>query len=181
MKYIIPLPALAPTTLVSLRKIFQSTTQIKNFHMPDRIKITNHFIDNHDDFKFIVENIIKPVGIDPNDIKDTWSEIDPEYNNKYGINFNVCAAGDFIGPHCDKTPAKLNILISEKVTTSIKFTGYENSETWDWRTPALIDVSKKHFVDPLPLNATCPRITMQIFINKSFDYYKDIINTSPDW
>lgn len=180
MKYVFPLPAISEKNIIRLREIFYSTTRFHEFEYPNTIKITNHFIDNEDDFNFIINNIIIPAGISIEDVQDTWGEVDPDYINKRGINFNVCKVGDFIGPHKDKNPTKLNIMISKNISTSIKFTGESDDESYNWKTPALVDVSRMHYVDPLE-EGTAPRITLQIFLTKSFEYYKETINKNPTW
>jgi hypothetical protein len=180
MKYVFPLPAISNNTLIRLREIFQATTRTHQFEYENKIKITNHFIDNEDDFKFIIDNIIIPTGISIEEVQDTWGENDINYINNRGINFNVCKVGDFIGPHKDKNPTKLNIMISEKLSTSINFAGESKEESYNWETPALVDVSKVHYVDPLP-EGSLPRVTLQIFLTNSFDYYKKIVNTTPNW
>jgi len=179
MKHVFPLPAISEKNMNRLREIFYSTAQSLQFKS-NTIKITNHFIDSDNDFNFIIDNIVKPTGININEVQDTWGEVDSNYVNKRGINFNVCRVGDFIGPHKDKNPTKLNIMISENISTSIKFTDESDNESYDWKTPALVDVSRSHYVDPLE-EGTPPRITLQIFLTKSFDYYKETINKKPNW
>ena len=180
MKYVFPLPSISKHNMARLREIFNSTSRTLQFKYENRIQITNHFIDDDNDFKFIIDNIIIPTGIPIADVQDIWGENDPNYINNRGINFNVCKVGDFIGPHKDKNPTKLNIMISEKLSTSINFLGETEEESYNWETPALVDVSKSHYVNPLPEGSE-PRVTLQIFLINSFEYYKKIINTNPQW
>ena len=88
--------------------------------------------------------------------------------------------GDFLKPHRDYNPTKLNILISGKTMYRIHYLGEDQSESYDWEYPALCDVSKKHYVDDMAHGAP-ERVMLQVFIKKSFDYYKNIINLNPNW
>ena len=179
MKYIVPLPSVSDKTMSMIRNIYNSGLRRRIFRYQDGIKITNHFIDNTNDFDLIMENVVKPVGINPDDVGNLWNEMDNEYQCN-GINFNVMCGGDFLKPHRDYNPTKLNILISGKTMYRIHYLGEDQSESYDWEYPALCDVSKKHYVDDMAHGAP-ERVMLQVFIKKSFDYYKNIINLNPNW
>jgi hypothetical protein len=178
MECILPLPAINSKNMLMLNSIFNSCTRSLVFHkVKYGAKNTNYFIDNRDDFNSVLDCIIKPLGIDPDDIVNLWNNVDLEYKCS-GINFNVLTADDYLKPHIDYNPTKLNILISGKTKNHVHFVN--EGETWDWSTPAVIDVSKLHYVSNNAIELV-PRVTMQIFLTKSFDYYRNNINTLPDW
>jgi hypothetical protein len=179
MKYIVPFSPVSDKTMGLIKQVYESCIRKKVFIEPNRIQITNYFIDDINDFNLLIEHVVKPTGVNPDDVGNMWNDVDPKYNCK-GINFNVMRGGDFLKPHCDGNPTKLNILVSGKTKYCIKFVGEDDSESYNWDTPALVDVSKKHYVDDIEASAS-DRIMLQIFIKKSFDYYKNIINVNPNW
>lgn len=178
MECIQPLPAISEDNLTILRSIYTECQRSILFHRPKYgAKNTNYFIDDKSLFQTIIEKIIKPLEISDNEIENLWNNADPDYKCS-GINFNVLQHGDYLKPHIDYNPTKLNILISGKTDNYIKFVNED--ETWDWKTPALIDISKLHYVsNDIPI--TQPRVMMQIFLTKSFEYYKNTMNLNPNW
>jgi hypothetical protein len=178
MKCILPLPPVKETNLIMLREIFAECKRSLLFHKPIYgAKNTNYFIDDTTLFAKIIEKIIKPLKINLNEIENLWNNENTEYKCN-GINFNVLTSGDYLKPHIDYNPTKLNILISGYTDNHIKFVN--ENESWDWMSPALIDISKLHYVsNDTPI--TEPRIMMQIFLTKNFDYYKNNMNLNPDW
>ena len=179
MKYIIPLAPVSDKTMSMIRNIYAAGLRKRLFRYKDGIQITNHFIDDINDVNLIMENVVKPAGINLEHVANFWNEMDNEYKC-HGINFNVMRGGDYLKPHIDYNPTKLNILISGKTNYSIHYVDEDESESYNWDYPALCDVSKKHYVDDMAPDAP-ERVMLQVFITKSFDYYKDIINLNPNW
>jgi hypothetical protein len=178
MKCILPLPPVKESNLIMLREIFTECNRSILFHKPVYgAKNTNYFIDDTTLFAKVIEKIIKPLEIDLNEVQNLWNNEDPNYMCN-GINFNVLENGDYLKPHIDYNPTKLNILISGQTDNYIKFVN--ENESWGWETPALIDISKLHYVSN-EKSITTPRVMMQIFLTKSFDYYKSSMNLNPDW
>lgn len=178
MECILPLPPVSEDNLRMLRRIYTQCQRSILFHRPVYgAKNTNYFIDDNDLFDQIVEHIVRPLAINLDEIENLWNSQDPEYNCK-GINFNVLEQSDYLKPHIDYNPTKLNILISGPTSNYIKFVN--EGDTWDWTTPAIIDVSKLHYVTD-DSAITEPRVMMQIFLTKKFEYYRNNINLTPNW
>lgn len=176
MKYIFPLPAISSSNLNMLNDIFRLCNRSMSFNK-NKFKITNYFIDDQTNFDKIIKNIVTPLGIDTSEIYNLWNDIDTNYKCK-GINFNVLGNNGYINNHVDTNPTKINILLSGKTNNKIYYA--DTGDTWDWKTPALIDVSKEHCVTN-EVYESIPRVTMQIFLINSFEYYKNIINLNPEW
>jgi hypothetical protein len=178
MKCILPLPPVRESNLIMLREIFTECNRSILFHKPVYgAKNTNYFIDDTTLFAKVIEKIIKPLEINLDEVQNLWNNADLNYKCN-GINFNVLENGDYLKPHIDYNPTKLNILISGTTDNHIRFVN--ENESWGWETPALIDISKLHYVsNDVPI--TKLRVMMQIFLTKSFDHYKNSMNLNPDW
>jgi hypothetical protein len=160
-----------------LKHIYSESFRSVVFHKETYgAKVTNLFIDDTTYFENIIEHIVQPLGIDRQDVCNLWAGVDPEYKCN-GINFNIITKTDFLRPHRDYNPTKLNILISGPTINGVHFT--DNGESWFWETPAIIDVSKEHYLTNIPEEP--PRITLQIFLTKPIEYYRSSINFSPNW
>lgn len=162
MRFIFPLPSIDESKMRKLHAVYGGTTRDDVY---DNVRIArnrNVFIDNNDDFDWIMDNIVIAYGLDRSDIGNLYTK-----QNCRGINFNVITASDWVREHSDVNPSKINILLTKQHGSNIRFV--ETSEEWDYRTPALLDVSQRHLVTNVE-RLDQPRVMMQIFITKPFGH-----------
>ena len=127
---------------------------------------TNVFIDNYDDIKYIIDNIIKPLGIPETLLKNFWDD-------GPGLNFNVVKPGGFVRPHRDINSTKLNILLND--TTLAPFYSLVSNEKYYYEHPVLLDVSQLHTIDNCE-SIVEDRVTLQLFLTADYKKCERIIN-----
>ena len=168
---IIPLQALSSEYLDKLRNIYANCVRTDRYENILVARNTNVFIDDESDYQWILKHILLPIGILQDDIENLYKQ-----QNCAGINFNVLTSVDWVNQHSDINPCKLNILISSEKISNIRF--ISDNEEWNYETPAILDVSKNHLVTNLD-QLTEPRIVLQVFLTKPFEYYRDHVKTAP--
>ena len=168
MTDVLPLPALDQSNLAHLREIYGRCARSDIYSDERYAQNRNVFIDDDDDFAWIIDHVVKRYGINPSDVSNSYSA-----QRCRGINFNVVSAQDWIKPHVDYNPTKLNLLLSDDRSCAIVFT--DSGERWDYRTPALLNVAHRHYVDNMQALVT-PRIMLQVFITKPFDHYRQHVD-----
>lgn len=175
MKCILPLPAIQPATKEMLFDIFLSCKRKVDLNNP-RCKVTSWFPEE-EGFNTIIEKIVKPIGIDPNDVEDLCKDANWLPYNCQGISFTHHLPGDYTLSHRDYNPAKLNILLWGDPIHHMHF--INEDEYWDYKTPAIMSIFNLHEATNMPV--VRPRVHLQIFLKREFEYYRNTVNHQATW
>jgi hypothetical protein len=167
-----PLPRLSDVTLQNLRDIYHRCDRYDVYEDARYAKNKNVFIDDDYDFKWIIENILWPIGIQEDEVENLFNE-----QRCRGINFNIITSGDWVNTHRDYNPTKLNILLTDERSCDIVFV--DTNESWDYQTPAILDVSQRHLVSNIT-QLSKPRIMLQVFLRHEFKYYIELLRDLPN-
>lgn len=149
-----------------LWEIYHRCTRSEDYYNPRVASTTNVFIDNPKDRQYIEQNIINPLGIPADFLRN-------EYDDSDGYNFNVVKPGGFVKPHRDVNNTKVNILLNEKTIAPFLFV--ETGERYYYEHPVLLDVSQLHTVDEC-CSIREDRVTLQLFLTKTYEECERIID-----
>lgn len=138
--------------------IYSRCTHSEDYYNPRVAKTTNVFIDDWYDQEYIKTEIINPLGIPMDYLRN-------EYNDSLGFNFNVVKPEGFVLPHRDVNGCKLNILLND--STEAPFLFCDTGEKYYYEQPVLLDVSQLHTVDNCS-SITEERVTLQLFFTKPY-------------
>ena len=139
--------------------IYNRCNRKGTYFNPSVASTTNVFIDDYDDIKYIDDNIVKPLGIPHNLLKNLWDD-------GPGLNFNVIKPEGFVKPHTDLNETKLGILLNDTTLAPVLF--LETGEKCYYEHPALLDVSQWHTVDNCE-SIIEDRVTLQLFFTVSYE------------
>jgi len=163
----IPLPEISIKNRDVLQSIYLSSNRIEIYEDKKTARSTNVFIDTREHQDWIYTTLVEPLGIPRSHVRNKWPE-----SRCCGMNFNVFRKGDWCLPHHDVNPVKINFLMQGRQNTSIFFP--DDIISWDYSSPAVLNVSKKHTVKQLE-SLIDDRITLQIFLIEKIEYYAKII------
>ena len=163
----IPLPEISNKNRDKLRNIYLSSNRTEIYEDKNIARSTQVFIDIREHQDWIYNTLVCPLGIERSHIRNNWPD-----SRCCGINFNVFKKGDWCHPHRDVNPVKINFLFQGRQNTSIFFP--DDNVSWDYSSPAMLNVSKKHMVTQLE-SLINDRITLQIFLVEKIGYYAKVM------
>ncbi len=149
-----------------LNEIYRLSNRRSNYSQSEIAQNVNLHIDDPGHFERIVDWVLKPLKIDPREVKNMYP-----HQVCTGMNFNILSPGDWIKPHVDYNKTKLNILLKGNPEHCIHF--INENETWDYLSPAILDVSKLHTVQKIE-TLKVPRVMLQIFLSEDFSHYRKL-------
>ena len=165
----ISLPQLSNKYKRVLWNIFSRCHRSMIYENKEVVRSKNVFIDSVEHKNWIYNNLIEPLKIPRNHIKNKY-----HYKEHYccGINFNVFRPGDWSHPHCDLNPTKIHFLLQGERRHTLFFV--DENIHWCYSSPVIINVSKKHTVTQLE-KLTSMRIMLQIFLIEKIEYYAELL------
>lgn len=167
----LPLPKLPEKYKKRLYDIYLKSSDSELYEDKRCSRVTNIFIKSKEHQDWIYSNLIYPLGISRNHIKNLY-----HYKNHKccGMNFSVFRRGDWCHPHQDLNPTKIHLFWLGDCKKHTLFFSDQNTH-WDYSSPVMINVSQKHTVTQLD-QLTSKRVMFQIFLTETIEYYRELLN-----
>lgn len=166
----ISLPKLSQEHQKNLWNIYLQSKNSEIFEDENIVRVTNVFIHFIEHQNWIYDTLIAPLGIPRHHIKNQY-----QYRNHKccGMNFSVFKPGDWCHPHQDLNPVKIHFFWQGDCQKHSLFF-VDEAFHWNYSSPALINVSKRHTVARLD-ELTSPRIMFQVFLVEKIEYYAGLL------